>query len=365
MKLNEVDLHITNRCNLKCKTCCYTSNELELYEMTTEEAFSVIDSAVGLGCLELHISGGEPLLRSDLLSICQYAIGKGLEVRLQTNGILLTPEKANELRTIGIKELMISLDGSCKGIMDPIRGNGSFAQTINAIKLALDYCFDVRVNAVVTSYNSKDIINIIQLCHLMGVRKFSCFYFSPIGRGKNNFNLWLNPQQYLNFWSTLSHEIATLGYSDMDIVIEKAYATKHDAAKIDVSGFTGCGGGCGRVYYKRDYLIVRCDGNIYPCILMIDGEPLGNIFVSSIKDIWTQSNGWSILQRPTAYCKDCNSKQVCNAGCAGYAKILANNWRSVDPRCIKNEIVPLCPIMKYNFLNQKLGGSSSDVLSKE
>ena len=94
--LNEVDLHITNRCNCQCKICCYTSNERSLKEMATGEAFQVIDAALKLGCSELHISGGEPLLRTDIVDICSYAIGRGLQLRLQTNGKLFSEDMAKD-----------------------------------------------------------------------------------------------------------------------------------------------------------------------------------------------------------------------------------------------------------------------------
>ena len=365
MRLKELDLHVTNRCNLKCKICCYSSNEKILYEMTTEQIIKIISEAKSLGCEELHISGGEPLLRDDILDICEYAINENIEVRIQTNGTFLDAELALKLRSIGLRQIMISLDGSHKGIMDSIRGVDSFDNAVKGIQYSIKAGLDTRVNTVITQNNKNNILEIIKLAINMGVSKFSCFYFSPIGRGKNNMDLWLNPDEYIEFWNDISDKIGRINIKNMDIIVEKAYATNQEAEKINTNKFTGCGGGCSHMLEKRDYLIIRCDGYVFPCILMIDFEALGNVTTNSVEVIWKDSPKWNILKRPVSLCDDCKYISVCNAGCAGYAFIMEQKINIVDPRCKRGDIIPLCPIMKYNFLTGKLGGSSVDVMTNQ
>lgn len=367
MKLNELDIHLTNRCNLFCKTCCYTSNELKLPELSTKEVLEIISDSLNLGCEDFHFSGGEPFLRKDLFYLIEKTLEKNVRLRIQTNGKLLTKENARTLREIGLKDVMISLDGHTKEICDYLRGSNAFDDAICGIKNALEANLDVRVNAVLTQNNKMSFLKIVKLVDLLGVKKCSSFYFTPIGRGAKNQPLWIYPQEYIEFCNELNEQIIKYNQLSpkMDIIMEKAYAKWEEAASISVEGFTGCGGGCKHVFNKRDYLIIRCDGNVYPCILLIDTPfALGNVKNEPLSEIWRYSKNWEILDRRQAIdeCGKCLHLSLCNGGCAGYSNIFLGNYKKPDPRCVKDRIVPLCPIMKYNFRTDKLGGSSDDVL---
>ena len=68
----EVDLHVTNRCNLKCKHCVYTSGEWEMPDMTLDTVKNLIPSLKKLGVKEVHITGGEPLVKKEeILTLCR------------------------------------------------------------------------------------------------------------------------------------------------------------------------------------------------------------------------------------------------------------------------------------------------------
>lgn len=367
MKLKEIDIHLTNKCNLFCKTCCYTSNELKLQELNTEKILAVIDEAISLGCKDFHFSGGEPFLRRDIFQLTEKVLSKNVHLRIQTNGKLLTKNNARKLREVGLKDLMISIDGHTMETCDYLRGTGSYEGAINGIKNALNENLEVRVNTVLTEANKTLFFEIIKLVDKMGVRKCSLFYFTPIGRGANYHNLWLTPQDYIQTCDELSEKIYKFKQASpkTDVIIEKAYAKWEEAINISIDGFTGSGGGCTHVFTNRDYLIIRCDGNVYPCILLIDTPySLGNVMEESLEKIWKYSENWSILDRGQAKekCGNCQHISLCNGGCAGYANIFLKSYNYPDPRCIKGEIVPLCPIMKYNFKNNRLGGRSDDVL---
>ena len=88
----EVDLHVTNRCNLKCKHCVYTSGEWEMPDMTLDTVKNLIPSFKKLGVKEVHITGGEPLVNREFFDIAKCLHENGFGTRVQTNGILITPE---------------------------------------------------------------------------------------------------------------------------------------------------------------------------------------------------------------------------------------------------------------------------------
>lgn len=364
--LRELDLHITNRCNLRCPICCFDSGNLTQPELSTKEFINAIDQAKELGCQEVHLTGGEPLLRSDSIALVQYVCTKGLHLRLQTNGTHLTLNTCKELSFAGLKEIMISLDSHREDICDTMRGAGAHRNAIAAIQNAVSEGIRVRVNAVATSVNRTSLPDILPFLHGIGVSTFSLFYFSPVGRGAGSSDLWLSPGQYLSLTGQINDylvEHPEVG-RDIDVITEKGYASWNEAFSISSTGFTGSGGGCAKALESRDYLILRCDGEVYPCIMLLcTGTSLGNIMDKPLEYIHSSSLGWSQLSREkaTSGCGGCVHAAVCHSGCAGYAKIFTGDGANSDPRCVPGEIVPLCPIMKYNHLSGRLGGSSSDV----
>ncbi len=363
--LKELDLHITNRCTSKCQYCSFSSGRLNLEELTFDEIKQNIEDAISLGCEHIHITGGEPLMRADVFDIIEFVISKKLEVRLQTNGTLLNEEKIKRLENIGLKSIMISLDSCFEEKHDQTRGKGTYQTTISAIKSILKTDISLRVNSVITKVNYQDIYKTIKFLYRMGIRNYSAFYFSPIGVGRSRIEDWLSPMEYKNFWNELNKKIKEQKhlFPDMNIIIEKGYADWKEASRIDISDFSGCGGGCMDTYKKREYLILRSDGNVYPCIMAIDDIPLGNVRQTSLKDIYQNSPEWTrMLLKNDPECINCEHFRLCGEGCRFYPNTGNNSKTLHDHRCIKGRIVPLCPIMKYNMLNERLGGSSDDVM---
>jgi len=335
---------------------------LALTELGTEEFKNLISQAIEMGCKHIHFTGGEPLMRDDIIELIHFASANHVDIRMQTNGKLLDLKKAKMLKMAGLNSVMISLDSVSPQIHDANRGKGTWDSAVSAIKTALAVFDQVRVNSVLTKMNMDTIFDTIHFVKSLGVMNYSAFYFSPIGSGRTRQDVWIPPKEYLDFWKKLQQRIGSdSSLSQMNIIIEKAYADWNEAKEIDVSGFTGCGGGCLNTYYNRDYLIVRCDGNVYPCILSIDSEPLGNIRNDSLEYIHKNSKIWDrLLPITSRRCKqECEHYALCGGGCRYYP---LNNFEE-DKRCIFNELVPLCPIMKYNSKNQTLGGSSEDVMN--
>src|SRR5438132_1659919 len=103
---------LTHACPLRCVYC---SNPLALVERDSEldcfEWRSVIREAAALGVLHLHLSGGEPLLRSDLEELVAEGSGCGLYTNLITSGVGLSPGRAAALREAGLRHVQVSLQG--------------------------------------------------------------------------------------------------------------------------------------------------------------------------------------------------------------------------------------------------------------
>ena len=160
---------VTELCNLRCRYCmpedgvCKKSHE----EMLTEdEMIQAIEAAASLGIRKLRITGGEPLIKKNIVSICRRAAAvPGIrEVCITTNGTLL-PELAKPLREAGVKRLNISLD-----TLDPekfryISRVGELEQALAGIRAALEAGFEkVKLNAVlIGGFNDDEIPALAEL----------------------------------------------------------------------------------------------------------------------------------------------------------------------------------------------------------
>lgn len=146
-------LSVTDKCNLRCRYCmpeegvCRKQHDEML---TEEEMVTAIEAAASLGVTKLRITGGEPLVKKNILSICRRcaAVPGIREVCLTTNGILL-PEMAVPLREAGVRRINLSLDTLCESKYADMTRLGSLAGALRGLDAALSAGFDkVKVNAV-------------------------------------------------------------------------------------------------------------------------------------------------------------------------------------------------------------------------
>ena len=156
-------LSVTELCNLRCRYCMpeegiCKKNHRDI--LTEDEMIQAVEVAAGLGITKLRITGGEPLNKPNILSICRRAAGvEGIrEVCLTTNGIALPPI-AKELREAGVRRVNLSLD-----TLDPekyayITRRGRLENALAGLEAALAAGFDyVKINVVlIGGFNDDEI----------------------------------------------------------------------------------------------------------------------------------------------------------------------------------------------------------------
>ena len=168
-EISYLRLSVTELCNLRCRYCmpedgvCKKRHEDML---TQEEMLDAVKAAAELGIRKVRITGGEPLVKRDILSICRgVARTEGIEeVCITTNGLLL-PELAKPLREAGVSRVNISLDTLDEKKYAYITRRGSLAGAVAGIKAALDAGFDkVKINAVlIGGFNDEEIPALAEL----------------------------------------------------------------------------------------------------------------------------------------------------------------------------------------------------------
>ena len=112
---------MTYGCNLRCKHCYASAGRPLENELDTAEAIALIDRLADMNVPIIAFSGGEPLVRPDIMHLASHAKDRGIYVAMATNGTLITPEKAKEMRSHGVEYLQISVDGANASTHDALR----------------------------------------------------------------------------------------------------------------------------------------------------------------------------------------------------------------------------------------------------
>lgn len=168
-EINYMRISVTDLCNLRCRYCmpeqgiCKKRHE---DMMTEDEMIRAVAAAASLGIRKVRITGGEPLVKKNILSICERsAAAKGIrEVCLTTNGILL-PQMARSLREAGVKLLNISLDTLNPEKYAYMTRGGTLEQVLAGLEAALSAGFDkIKINVVLIGGFNED-----EICPLAGL----------------------------------------------------------------------------------------------------------------------------------------------------------------------------------------------------
>jgi MoaA/NifB/PqqE/SkfB family radical SAM enzyme len=122
----EIYLEVTNRCNLRCRTCPQFFGMAErFHDLTWERFLAITDQFPYIRRAVLH-GIGEPLLNPDLGRMIRHLKGRGAHVLFNTNGLLLRGRKARDLAESGLDELRVSIDGGTPATYETVRGVDGF-----------------------------------------------------------------------------------------------------------------------------------------------------------------------------------------------------------------------------------------------
>lgn len=164
-------ISITNRCNVNCFYCHHDGILPEDYEMSTDEIFRVSKIARSIGIQKIRLSGGEPLIREDIVEIVSKISSLGfMDVSITTNGTLLD-RYADDLLESGLKRVNVSLDTLNPETYHFITKRNYLEQTKKGIESAVNAgLYPVKLNMVVMKgVNHHEIWDMFQFCQENGV----------------------------------------------------------------------------------------------------------------------------------------------------------------------------------------------------
>ena len=318
---------LTHRCPLACPYC---SNPLELTgrerELTAEQWAGVFRQAAGLGVLQLHLSGGEPASRPDLVQIVTAAREAGLYTNLITSGIGLTGRRLEELDAAGLDHVQLSLQWVNAGIADHVGGyKGGFDRKMMVAAEIARIGFPLTINAVMHRHNLGDLAQTIALAHRLGARRIeiACVQFQGWAL-RNRAALQPTREQVEDAKRIVAQaRVDYAGRLSIDFVPPDYFA---DFPKACMNGWGSTG------------LNIAPDGKVLPCHAaeIIPGLQFQNVLTTPLAEIWNDGPAFNAF-RGTDWmpepCRACDRRDIDHGGCRCQAMALAGDARATDPVC--------------------------------
>jgi 12,18-didecarboxysiroheme deacetylase len=176
--------NMTRRCNLKCVHCYAKAVDEEgVDEIGTAKAKEIIADLAAYGAPVMLFSGGEPLVRQDLVELAHYAVGQGMRAVISTNGTLITKAKAKELKDVGLSYVGISMDGGPE-IHDKFRGvPGSFRKAIAGIENCQTEGLKVGLRFTLNKRNAGEVPVLFGLLKDLEIPRICFYHLVYSGRG--------------------------------------------------------------------------------------------------------------------------------------------------------------------------------------
>jgi MoaA/NifB/PqqE/SkfB family radical SAM enzyme len=264
--LQNVFLHVTKACNLRCAYCYFSASQPMPDEMTTAEFARLWPEMVALRPQKVVFTGGEPLLRADVLELLgglRAADPEHYVLRcLNTNGHLVTPELARAL--VGLAdEVRVSVDG-LPATNDALRGAGNFAAALRALECFYAVGFEPKALVTITAMSLPDLEELLCLLIEKKITRINLNGFRPIGRGAGHGEWQAHPaavrEAVRRAWARC--------YPDRDAAPEPPAPEAQ----------TNCGVG--------SFLNIMPNGDVFPCHVLTAREfRCGNVREQSLLEI--------------------------------------------------------------------------------
>lgn len=317
---------LTHRCPLHCVYC---SNPLEMQkaasELSTADWTRVFEEAARLGCLHVHLTGGEPLARTDLSEIVAHARAAGLYTNLITSGIGLTEKRLAGLIEAELEHIQLSFQGSRADQADDIAGTRTHALKLQLASAIRQTKLAFTINVVVHRQNIDYLPEIIAMAEELGASRLEIANVQYYGWALQNRDSLLPTRQQLDqSQATLAAaEDRLRGRMRIDYVAPDYYARYPKA----------CMGGWG-----RRLILIDPAGQALPChaAAVIPGMTFDNVKNHSLDWIWRESaafqkfrgEGW--MPEP---CRSCDRRTEDFGGCRCQAFLLTGDAAATDPVC--------------------------------
>jgi len=307
--------------------CAYCSNPLNLAdyrdELTTEDWKRVLREARELGVLQLHLSGGEPLQRKDVVEIARCGSELGMYTNLITSALGLSRRRAEQLRAAGLDHVQISVQADEPATSDRLAGTPSFARKAEAARTVKELGWPLTVNVVLHRQNIDRVGEILELAEQLRADRVELANTQYYGWAWHNREALLPTRAQLDRAEQVVHrQRERLPHVEIIHVLPDYYAQYPKA----------CMGG-----WAQRQLTVAPNGDALPCPAAQSLPlPRASTREQPLSRIWWESplfNAFRGVDWMPEPCRSCARRDVDFGGCRCQAFQLTGDASRTDPVC--------------------------------
>ncbi|MCY4207789.1 MAG: pyrroloquinoline quinone biosynthesis protein PqqE [Roseovarius sp.] len=321
---------LTHRCPLSCPYC---SNPVQMAvrenELDTQVWTRVFREAADLGVLQLHLSGGEPASRPDLVELVDAARDAGLYTNLITSGIGLTKKRLDALDAAGLDHVQLSLQGTNAAMADRIGGyRGGYDRKMLVAEWVGEIGFPLTLNFVVHRQNLAQLPQALAMAEKMGARRIEIATVQFHGWALKNRDALMPTREQAKHAGRIVAEVRERLKGRL--VVDYVPADYHEDFPKRCMGGWGTSG-----------LNIGPDGQVLPChaAQSIPHLKFESVKARSLAKIWYESEAFNMyrgtgwMQEP---CKSCDRKTIDFGGCRCQALAIVGDAAATDPVCSKS-----------------------------
>lgn len=270
--------HVTNRCNLNCVHCLWESGPDSAWpdELTVDEAIGVCQQIVAQEIPYVALSGGEPLLWPGFWPVCEFLTGKGLDLKIETNGQLINQVAASRLARFNLRSVQVSIDGITQETYSLMRPGAKLDKALRAIKYLISEGVVTEIVYVPAKFNVHEAEKLIDWAAEQGVRAFYTGKAMYIGRAVKNWaQIGLNDKEAEDLNRCI--EAKAVEYRDRMTILYYPYSVVEELVY--------------RLEYPAASLLLMCNGKVK----LIGSVPFvcGDVRRHRLAEIWERYKvGW-------------------------------------------------------------------------
>lgn len=320
----------TQACDMKCVQCRVNSRpHRHPLELSTAEAFHLVDQVAKMKVPLFALTGGDPLKRADLLPIVQYATRNSVQSSLTASTTpLLVRQTVLDLQQSGLGRMAIGLDGSTAQLHDSFRGApGSYRRTLEAIGWCEEASLPVQINTTLTRRNLDDLDAVIELLIDKKIAFWNVFFLVPSARVQ--VGELLTADQHEAVFAKLYETSKRVNF------VIKTTEGQHYARFVAQQRTKGGAqkSTAKNLYDAKGLVFVSHTGEVYPSGFL--PIPAGNVLWEPLSEIYQYSPVFRSLRDSSQLkgkCGRCDFKDVCG-GSRARAYAMTNDPLAEEPRC--------------------------------
>lgn len=322
-----VSWNTTNACNMYCDHCYREAGCKAEEELSTSEAKTMLEQIARAGFKIMIFSGGEPLIRPDILELVAYATKLGLRPVFGTNGTLITLDMAHKLKAAGAMGMGISLDS-----MDAKKHNefrkfpNAWEGAVQGMKNCREAGLPFQIHTTVMDWNSHELEAMTDFAVELGAVAHHFFFLVPTGRAKTIEAESLRAEQYEAVLTRIMKK-----QQEVDIELKPTCAPQFMRIAAQMGVKTRFRRGC---LAGTAYCIISPRGKVQPCAYL--NMELGDVRETPFDEIWKNSEVLNTL-RTLEYkggCGSCEFKRVCGGCRARAACYNDGDYMAEEPWCL-------------------------------